>query len=103
EAAAIAHFAPNIIVAEQSELIGTGQTSDEEYIAKTSEAVRAVNPEILLLQGGGVSSGADVYRIIKAGAKAVGTSSGIAKAKDPMAMFEEMIKAVRVAWNEFHQ
>ena len=32
QAAAIAHLGPNIIVAEPSELIGTGQTSDEEYV-----------------------------------------------------------------------
>ena len=102
EAAAIAHFVPNIIVAEQSDLIGTGQTSDEEYIVKTSAAVKTINPEILVLQGAGISSGADVYRIIKAGAEATGSSSGITKAKDPAAMIEEMIKAVRVAWDEFH-
>src|SRR5665647_1799697 len=36
EASAIAHFAPNIIVAEPSELIGTGKTSDKEYVIATT-------------------------------------------------------------------
>ena len=36
EAEAIALFKPNIIVAEPSELIGTGQTSDEAYVKATT-------------------------------------------------------------------
>ena len=56
EAAAIAHFAPNIIVAEPTELIGTGQTSDEEYVLMTTAAIKAVNPEIQVLQGAGIST-----------------------------------------------
>jgi triosephosphate isomerase len=102
EAAAIAHFAPNIIVAEPTELIGTGQTSDEEYVLMTTAAIKAVNPEIQVLQGAGISSGEDVYRVIKAGAEGTGSTSGIIKADDPEAMIYEMISAVRAAWDECH-
>jgi len=103
EAVAIAHFSPNIIVAEPTGLIGTGQPSDKKYITETTAAIRKVNPEIQVLQGAGISSGRDVYNVIKAGADATGTTSGIMKAQDPEAMLDEMINAVRTAWNEVHK
>jgi len=103
EAEAIAHFAPNIIVAEPTRLIGNGQTSDEKYMVETTAAIKKINPEILVLQGAGISNGKDVYRVIKAGANATGTTSGIMKAADPEAMLDEMICAVRTAWNEKHK
>jgi triosephosphate isomerase len=103
EAAAIAHFAPNIIVAEPSELIGTGKRSDEDYVIATTSAIKAVNPKIQILQAAGISSGKDVYNVIKAGAEATGSTSGIIKAADPAAMIDEMICAVRTAWDERHK
>lgn len=103
EAEAIAHFSPNIIVAEPTELIGTGQTSDKEYVVATTSAIKKINPKIQVLQAAGIKNGQDVYKIIKAGADATGTTSGIMKAKDPGAMLEEMIHAVRTAWDEIHQ
>lgn len=103
EAQAIAHLSPNIIVAEPTERIGTGQPSDKEYIMETTAAIKKINPEIQVLQGAGISSGQDVYNVIKAGADATGTTSGIMKAKNPEAMLDEMIKAVRMAWDEVHK
>jgi triosephosphate isomerase len=103
EAEAIAHFSPNIIVAEPTELIGTGQTSDEAYVIATTSAIKRINPEIQVLQAAGIKNGHDVYRTIKAGAEATGTTSGIMKAEDPEAMLDEMICAVRTAWDEIHQ
>ena len=100
EAEAIAHLAPNIIVAEPTELIGTGQTSDEEYVIATTSAIKRVNPEIQVLQAAGIRDGGDVYRTIRAGADATGTTSGVMKAEDPEAMLEEMIAAVRKAWDD---
>lgn len=102
EAEAIALFAPNIIVAEPTELIGTGKTSDEEYVIATTSAIKRVNPEIQVLQAAGITNGQDVYNVIKAGADATGTTSGIMKAVDPEAMLDEMIRAIRLAWNETH-
>ena len=102
EAEAIAHFAPDIIVAEPTELIGTGQTSDIEYVLATTSAIKKINPEIQVLQGAGISNEEDVYKTIKAGADATGTTSGIMKAEDPEAMLDKMIRAVRLAWDETH-
>lgn len=103
EAEAIAHFTPNIIVAEPTELIGTGKTSDEEYVIATTTAIKRINPEIQVLQAAGIKSEEDVYKVIRAGADATGTTSAIMKAADPEAMVDLMIHAVRKAWDEVHQ
>ena len=102
EVAAVAKMGPNLIVAEPTELIGTGQASDMDYVKQTIEAVRAINPDIMVLQGAGISNGQDVYNVIKAGAQATGSTSGIIEAADPAAMTEEMIAALRRAWDELH-
>lgn len=102
EAAMIAKLNPNIIVAEPSELIGTGITSGPEYIEASMRAVKDVNPDIMVLQGAGISNGEDVYNTIVAGADATGSSSGVVKAADRAAMVDEMIGAVRRAWDERH-
>ena len=102
EASAISHFAPDIIVCEPSELIGTGQTSDEEYVKASIAAIKTINPEIQILQAAGISNANDVYKVIRAGAEATGTTSGIMKADDKEAMVYEMLGAVRRAWDEVH-
>jgi len=96
---AIALLSPDIIVAEPTELIGTDSTSDRSYVNATTNAVRDVNPDILILQAAGISGPSDVYRIIAAGADATGSSSAVADTSDPGAMAEEMIHAVRRAWD----
>lgn len=100
EASAVAKLAPNIIVAEPTELIGTGKTSDMDYVKASIDAVKSVNPDIFVLQGAGISNGQDVYRVIRAGAEATGSSSGIVKAPDRRAMIDEMIGSVRKAWDD---
>jgi len=102
EASMIAKLNPDIIVAEPSELIGTGLTSGPEYVEAASRGVKEVNPDILVLTAAGISNGQDVYNTIIAGADATGSSSGVAKAADRAAMVDEMIAAVRKAWDERH-
>ena len=101
-ASRIAALAPDIIVAEPSELIGTGVSVGEEYVQAATKSVKDVNPDILVLTAAGISCGQDVYNTIIAGADATGSSSGIAKAADRAAMVDEMIAAVRRAWDERH-
>lgn len=103
EVAAIAQLSPNIIVAEPANLIGTGQTSDLDYVKNTINMVKGINPDIMVLQGAGISTGQDVYNVIMAGAEATGCTSGIIKNKDPHAMTEEMIYALRSAWDKLHK
>lgn len=102
DASRIAALAPDIIVAEPSELIGTGVSVGEEYVQAATKSVKDVNPDILVLTAAGISCGQDVYNTIIAGADATGSSSGIAKAADRAAMVDEMIAAVRRAWDERH-
>ena len=73
--------------------------SEEEAATK---CVKSVNPNILVLTAAGISNGNDVYNTIIAGADATGSSSGVAKAADRAAMVDEMIAAVRRAWDERH-
>ena len=100
EAGMIAQLNPDIIVAEPSALIGTGLTSGPEYVAAAAKSVKDVNPDILVLTAAGIANGEDVYNTIIAGADATGSSSGVAKAADRAAMVDEMISAVRRAWDE---
>ena len=100
DASKIATLAPDIIVAEPSELIGTGVSVGKEYVEAATKSVKDVNPEILVLTAAGISNGQDVYNTIIAGADATGSSSGVAKAADRAAMVDEMISAVRRAYDE---
>ena len=98
----IAKMGPNLIVAEPTDLIGTGQTSDSNYVIETIKTVNEINPEIMVLQGAGISNGQDVYNTIKLGAQATGTTSGIMKSDRPYEMVEEMLFNLRKAWDELH-
>ena len=102
DASKIATLAPDIIVAEPSELIGTGVSVGKEYVEAATKSVKDVNSNILVLTAAGISNGQDVYNTIIAGADATGSSSGVAKAADRAAMVDEMISAVRKAWDERH-
>lgn len=98
----IAKMGPNLIVAEPTDLIGTGQTSDSNYVIETIKTVNEINPDIMVLQGAGISNGQDVYNTIKLGAQATGTTSGIMKSDRPYEMVEEMLFNLRKAWDELH-
>lgn len=103
QAAGIAHLGPNAILAEPPELIG-GDTSVSEgrrdFTARSVALVKKVNPEIIVFNSAGIRSGRDAAEVIRAGADATGSTSGILKAPDPVSMLEEMIRAVRMAWDE---
>ena len=98
----VALLAPNLIVAEPTELIGTGVASDMGYVRDTIEAVRKINPDIMVLQGAGISGPDDVANVIRAGAQATGCTSGVMKAADPEAAAEEMLYTLRKVWDEVH-
>lgn len=102
EVSEIAKMGPNLIVAEPTELIGTGVASDMKYVVDTIESVRKINPDIMVLQGAGISGPDDVANVIRAGAQATGCTSGIMKAADPEAAAEEMLWALRKTWDEVH-
>ena len=102
DASKIAELHPDIIVAEPSELIGTGVSVGPEYVAAATESVKKVDENILVLTAAGIAGGEDVYNTMIAGADATGSPSGVAKAADRPAMVDEMIAACRKAWDEKH-
>lgn len=103
ETRAVAQMHPDLMITEPTELIGTGQAADLSYVKTSVDAITAIDPNIGILVGGGISNGNDVYNTIMAGADATGSSSGIVKAADPGAMVHEMLQALRQAWDERHK
>ncbi|MDR3645117.1 MAG: triose-phosphate isomerase, partial [Clostridia bacterium] len=101
EALALAQLGPNIIVAEPEDLIGKneGNIGNRSFVAEINEKVRAINPDIQVLHSAGIYSGQDVYDIISLGADATGCTSAIMKATDPVKAMDEMISALRRAWD----
>ena len=102
EARAAALLGPDIIVAEPAGLIGTGKGVDASYMEEAIGAVKTVNPDVMVLVSAGISNGKDVYNVMSRGCEATGTSSGVALAKDPVQMIDEMAAAVRSGWDAFH-
>lgn len=91
ETKAIAQFEPDIINPEPSELIGTDQASDMSYVIETLQVVKQINPNILVEQAAGITTGEQIYDFIMAGNDAAGSASGILKSKDPMKLLDEMV------------
>ena len=94
EAKAIATLDVDIILCEPTKLIGTGKTSDRDYVESTNNSIREINPHALIMQAAGISTAKDVYNTISQGADGTGCTSGIVKANDPEQMIRDMIEAV---------
>jgi triosephosphate isomerase len=103
EAQAIAQLHPDIINPEPTELIGSGTVIDMGYVKKVIAMIKAVYPDILVEQAAGISSGKQVYDFIFAGAEAAGAASGLFKAPDPRGMVDEMVRHVRMAWEDLRK
>lgn len=97
ESKAIAQLGPDVMICEPTSLIGTGSTSDNDYIQKTNAAVKSVSDKILILQAAGVSTGDDVYRVIIGGAHGSGGTSGILNAPSRKGKIVEMLDALQKA------
>lgn len=94
EGVAIASMHPQILVCEPSDLIGTGQKADDQYMKMAADRIHAVDPDVLVVIGASISSGEDCVRVLRAGADGTGATSGIVKAADPCAKVDEMVKAI---------
>ncbi len=103
EARAIAELHPDIINPEPTEFIGSGRASDMGYVREVIDAIKAIDPDILVEQAAGITNGQQVYDFIMAGSAAAGSASGIFNSKDPYATAEEMIAAVRRARDDMEK
>lgn len=84
-------LAPNIILYEPPELIESGKTGNDKYIIKTKNKIKKINDNILVMYGGGINNGADVYNILEKGIDGTGATSGIMKATNKINKLEDMI------------
>jgi len=102
ESLAIANLMPDIILAESPSTIGkaTRFIYDSSEIKNINSSVCSINPKILVMHSGGIINDLAVYNIIKAGADATGTTSGVVKAENPKEMLEKMIISLVKAWEE---
>lgn len=91
---AVAELHPTMMICEPTSLIGTGSISNETYISQTNGAVRSVDNNILIMQAAGVSTGADVRKVLKLGADGTGGTSGIIKANSWKNKLNEMMSAL---------
>lgn len=104
EAAAIAHLEPNIILPEPPDLIGKDASTSQkrDFILSSNKLIHTINPKIQILHSAGIRSGDDVAELVQMGAQAVGSTSGVLKADNPIAKLEEMIKALRQSWDQIN-
>ena len=94
EAKAVACMNPDVVLAEPTDLIGTGQVADDAYTIEAIDQVRKVNPDVLVVVASGVSTAEDCYNMVRLGADGTGGTSGILNAPSPAVRSKEMAEAI---------
>lgn len=92
---AVADLGPTVMICEPTANIGTGTMDAGDYIERTTRIVKQVDPSILVIQAAGVSTGADITRVLQQGADGSGGTSGIIKAPDWRAILIDMFTAIK--------
>jgi len=96
--AAAAALGPDAVAVEPPELIGTGtpvSKADPDIVRDAVEAAGAVDDDVDVLCGAGISTGEDVVSAGDLGATGVLLASGVAKADDPRAALEDLVSGIR--------
>jgi len=94
---AAAALGPDAVAVEPPALIGgdvSVATADPEIVEDAVEAAAAVDPDVDVFCGAGVSTGEDVDIAGELGASGVLLASGVAKADDPTAVLEDLVSGV---------
>ena len=97
EAAGIAYLGPDMVALEPPELIGTGipvSKAAPEVITRGVDAVKTVNPDVIVLAGAGINGGGDAVRALELGARGVLVASAVMKARDPASKIHELAEAM---------
>lgn len=100
EAKAVACMGADIVLAEPTDLIGTGHVADDSYTIETVKALHEISLHVLVMIASGVSTAEDCYHVISLGADGTGATSGILNAPDPAQRVREMAEAIVRAWKE---
>ncbi len=91
---AAASLNPDYIAIEPPELIGgdiSVTSASPEIVENTVKKIEQINPKVKVLCGAGVKTGEDVKKAIKLGTKGVLLASGVAKAKNPEKVLEDLV------------
>lgn len=105
EAETMARLGPDIVLAEPPDLIASGTSVGSRmagFVADAVAAVKGVDPRILVMSGAGVNGPDDVEQMIRLGLDGTGSSSGILRAPDPVAMMRAMLEATARTWLDLH-
>lgn len=105
EAAAFARLRPDIVLAEPPDLIAGGLSAGNVmagFVAESVAAVKGEDPSIRVMSGAGVNGPGDVEQMMRLGLDGTGSSSGILKVADPVAMMRAMVAATARVWAELH-
>ncbi|HDD67378.1 MAG TPA: triose-phosphate isomerase, partial [Candidatus Thorarchaeota archaeon] len=95
---AAATLAPSAVAVEPPELNGTGisvSQAQPEIITGTVEKIRAVNPDVTILCGAGISTGEDVRAALDLGAQGVLLASAVAKSDRPVEVLKSLVEPLR--------
>ncbi|MBN2230408.1 MAG: triose-phosphate isomerase [Candidatus Thorarchaeota archaeon] len=91
---AAACMRPWSVAVEPPELIGSGisvSQAQPEIISGTVKKIRAVNKDVVILCGAGISNGEDVTSAIKLGAQGVLLASAVAKSPKPESVLADLV------------
>jgi triosephosphate isomerase len=97
-AAAAALMKPDMVAIEPPELIGSGRAVSKErpeVVTDSVAKIRAVNSDVKILCGAGISTGDDVYAALKLGAQGVLVASAVVKAPKPEDVLMDFCNGVR--------
>lgn len=94
---AAATLAPTYVAVEPPELIGTGipvSKADPEVVEGSVSKVKAINKDVQVLCGAGISTGEDMAAAIGLGAEGVLLASGIIKAESPKDALLDLVSKI---------
>lgn len=96
--AAVALSEPDMVAIEPPELIGSGRAVSKEkpeIITESVRRIRAVNSQVKVLCGAGITTGEDVYAALRLGTQGVLVASGIVKAPVPERVLRDFCEAIQ--------
>ncbi|GAB3024978.1 triose-phosphate isomerase [Natronobiforma cellulositropha] len=94
---AAAALGPDAVAVEPPALIGSGtpvSQADPYIVEDAVDAAGAVDPDVGVLCGAGISTGEDVRSARELGSEGVLLASGVAKADDPRAALEGLVEGL---------
>jgi len=98
ESGELSRFHPDFVAVEPPELIGSGisvSTARPEVVSDAVKLVKDAAPDVKVLCGAGISSGADVRKAVELGADGVLLASYIAKSRNPRKECRDILNGIR--------